>query len=232
MRGLIKKIIEKLKCLGSRPPKFFDNQLYWAGRAKKFGKRSVINIAHPGSKFEEITARDKNQIFPFLTSLLRGDEEVILDFGCGVGRFTAGLASLIHGKAIGVDITAELIRLAPENDHVEYHVLREGRIPLRDHSVDVLWAYGVFGCIKRKFLDQTSREVDRVLKKNGLLFFTENTTEKSNMEYYAYYQVKDYQKIFPFIELKHLHDYFDIGKSFTERFSIMAGRRSPDAVQE
>lgn len=218
---MIAKLIQKCAWLFAHSKKYSFNMGYWHRRAMKFGKRAVINICHPVDNFEEITKRDKNVIFPYLIRLLKGDESLILDLGCGTGRFTPDLASLINGKAIGVDPTSALLEMAPKSKNVEYRVMKKSKIPLADKSVDIIWIYAVLGCIKGRMLNKTVNEINRVLKDGGLLFLTENTTRAPNKRYHKYRQFEDYKKIFPFINLAYLDSYLDLD----ERMSIMAGQK-------
>jgi SAM-dependent methyltransferase len=107
--------------------------------------------------------------------LRKGD--VVLDLGSGAGRdvFLAAQAVGPSGRAIGVDMTPEMLALARRNavkfrkatglDNVEF---REGEIedlPLPDASADVV----VSNCVINLSPDkpQVFREVYRVLKPGG-----------------------------------------------------------------
>jgi ubiquinone/menaquinone biosynthesis C-methylase UbiE len=195
---------------------------YWEERVKKYGKMSVLNLGHSPDEFEQVGQKQKQEIFPHFLASLKGDEKVVLDFGCGCGRFTIDLASLVGGKAIGVDPIKSLIEIAPKNNDVEYKVMEAGKIPLPDCSVDVVWICLVIGGIAGDDLDQTVQEINRVLKNNGLLFIIENTSHKTNVEHWHFYTIDDLKKIFNFASLIHLHDYFDMN----EKISIMAGRKN------
>lgn len=223
LADLIKVIFKKDKVAKKSSSRGSDTLAYWQSRARKFGKRAVINVDHPVDQFDEIKNRDKNVIFPHLKKFLTGRENLILDFGCGLGRFTNELASVAKCKAVGVDPTKELIKLAPPAKHVEYFVMKKGKIPLSAESVDLIWIYAVLGCIPDQSLNQTFMELNRVLKKNGVLFLIENTTAANNSAYYTFRSLKEYLKVVPFASMKHQHDYFDVGKGFEEKFSIMAG---------
>lgn len=198
---------------------------YWQTRAKKFGKQAVISIDHPLDQFEEVRNRDKNVIFPFLKKYLTGKEKLIMDFGCGVGRFTSDLAKLGKCKAVGVDPTEELIKLAPKSKNVTYYAIKNGEIPLEDRSVDVIWIYAVLGCIKEEDMKETCRHLARVLKQEGIVIVIENTTKTPDSQHYYYRSAKKYIKMLDFASLQHLYDYFDEGKEVKETFSIMAGKK-------
>ncbi|NJL58326.1 MAG: class I SAM-dependent methyltransferase [Desulfobacteraceae bacterium] len=128
--------------------------------------------------------------------MLIGNEKVILDFGCGTGRFTPDLAKIINGKAIGIDPIRYLIDMAPKIINVEYLLCKEGQIPLPENSVDVVWSCLVLGGINGKSLNKSIEEIDRVLKTGGLLFIVENTSEKKDGEFWFFRQFTDYKKFF------------------------------------
>lgn len=193
---------------------------YWQRRARRYGRRSVLNKQHGANEYEQITEWQKSILFPLLQAQLNGSERVVLDFGCGPGRFTPGLAHLVGGRAIGVDPIAALLELAPADPQVEYKLLRHGRIPLPDHSVDVLWICLVLGVIRGQKLYQTLQELRRVVAPGGLVFLVENTTAKPSLKQIEFRSVAEYAKLVDFARLEHLHDYEDLG----ETISVMAGR--------
>jgi ubiquinone/menaquinone biosynthesis C-methylase UbiE len=193
---------------------------YWQRRARRHGRRSVLNIAHGDDEYESITNWQKSILFPLLQAQLNGSERLVLDFGCGTGRFTPGLAHLVGGRAIGVDPIAALLELAPADPQVEYRLLRHGRIPLTDHSVDVLWICLVLGVIRGRTLRNTLRELRRVVAPGGLVFLVENTSAKPSLKRIKFRSVAEYAKLVDFAQLRHLHDYEDLG----ETISVLAGR--------
>jgi ubiquinone/menaquinone biosynthesis C-methylase UbiE len=219
MIELLKKVARKITV----PPHEVVGIPYWEERAKQYGARSVLNISHTAEELAEVTQMQIRQIFPYLRQELNGSERVILDYGCGPGRFTKKLANLIHGEAIGVDPIETLIDMAPRAANVRYELACEGRIPLMESCVDVVWICLVMGGIVPKAIEPTCLEIERVLKPGGLLFVVENTTErKPASENWSFRSVAQYCEMFAsFATLKHLHDYFDVG----ERVSLLAGRK-------
>jgi ubiquinone/menaquinone biosynthesis C-methylase UbiE len=193
---------------------------YWENRVRTYGPRSVLHVAHANEDLEEITRMQEREIFPHFRLQLNGHEKVILDFGCGPGRFTVQLAEMIHGEAIGLDPMRELLRRAPKNPNVSYWYVRSNRLPLADKSVDVIWCCLVVGGIAEP--EDTISELCRVLRPHGLMFLVENTSDRPNGEFWKYRSVDHYIALFGFANLVHLHDYTDVG----ERISVMAGRKS------
>lgn len=194
---------------------------YWEARAAQFGPRSVLNLAHPPEAFEAVTRRQREELFPHLARALRGGEGLALDFGCGPGRFTAGLAALIGCRAIGLDIVDSFLGMAPKSANVEYRLMREGEIDLESEDVDVVWVCLVLGGIKPPVLLRTAAELVRVLKPGGLLFLVENTSDQPDCEHWSFRTVAEYQALFSRIPLMPVHEYMDLD----ERVTAMAGRK-------
>src|SRR5688500_2232654 len=137
---------------------------YWQERARKYGARSVLNLGHTLAEMDSVTRYQANTLFPILQRKLKGDEQVVLDFGSGPGRFTPALADLTGARAIGVDIVQHLLDIAPQHERVEYRLIVDGRIPLADQSVDVVWITLVLGAITQPAdLQHSVREIERVL---------------------------------------------------------------------
>lgn len=194
---------------------------YWEKRARDFGQRAVLNLGHSEAEFKMVTEWQKKEIYPYFVASLAGNERVILDLGCGPARFTGDLAAMIQGKAIGVDIISEFIKMAPKRGNAEFLTMQEGKIPLPDTSVDIVWVCLVLGGLKGEVLERTVDDIDRVLKPGGLLFLVENTSEIPDASHWFYRQAPQYKTLCSFANLKHLSDYFDMG----ERISILAGRK-------
>jgi SAM-dependent methyltransferase len=195
---------------------------YWEERARRYGARAVMHRAHPEQRIGEITQGMKSKLLPLLYTRMNGNEKLILDFGCGVGRFTASLAELGNCRAIGVDPIASLLALAPLANNVEYRRMQGGRIPLDDAAADVVFIVLVLGAItNERDLHATLAEIDRVLAPNGLLFIVENTTPKRANQSTRFRSYKQYARLFSFAELQFMDSYDDLG----ETHSIMSGRR-------
>jgi SAM-dependent methyltransferase len=193
---------------------------YWEQRARRYGRRAVFNLAHRDEELDAVTELQRAVIFPALTPLLDGSEKVALDFGCGSGRFTADLAQLIHGSAVGVDPTRELLSLGQTSPGVQFMDMPGGGIPLPDGAADMIFVCLVLGGLRGADLDNAVREIGRVLRPGGLLALIENTSELPDAPHWVFRSVEQYQRILGFVSLRHLTDYQDAG----ERISMMAGR--------
>ncbi|QLQ26682.1 MAG: class I SAM-dependent methyltransferase [Dechloromonas sp.] len=146
-----------------------------------------------------------------------------MDFGCGPGRFTPDLANLIHGSAVGIDISARLIAIAPKASNVRYGLVSDGLINADGIKFDVIWICLVLGGIPDDVINSTAKELERTLNPGGLLFLVENTSRKVSAQYWIFRSVEQYQALFQSIDLGYIGSYSDVG----EEISIIAGRKKP-----
>jgi ubiquinone/menaquinone biosynthesis C-methylase UbiE len=201
---------------------------YWEQRAKQHGIRSVVHLGHSEAEMESLLQTQQEELFPSLKSQLNGSEKIVMDFGCGPGRFTCQLADMIGGSAIGVDPIESLIKMAPRNYKTQYRLMpKDGGIPLADGSADVIWCCLVLGGIEKRYLARTVSEMRRVLTGDGLLFLVENTADGHKATTWIARSFENYRRLFSFVNLKHLNDYSDLG----ERISVMAGRVIDDELK-
>jgi SAM-dependent methyltransferase len=101
--------------------------------------------------------------------------ETIVDLGCGGGIdvFLAAAKVGPTGRAIGIDMTPEMLELARRNaeqsgaTNVEFHQATIDRLPLADASVDCV----ISNCVINLAPDKPAvfREIARVLKPGGRL---------------------------------------------------------------
>ncbi|HEX8560481.1 MAG TPA: arsenite methyltransferase [Pyrinomonadaceae bacterium] len=115
---------------------------------------------------------------PVATASLR-EGEVVVDLGSGGGLdvFLAAEKVGPAGRAVGVDMTPDMVELARRNaakrleggaaDNVEFHLATIDRLPLADASVDCV----ISNCVINLAPDKRAvfREIARVLKPGGRL---------------------------------------------------------------
>jgi SAM-dependent methyltransferase len=234
----------RLRRLGKRPD--------WAARRKEWDTRvetlgvdkAVFHLRHRTPEaLAAITKLQEETIWPiFVNQVNQLPREVTvdksgfasegiltcLDFGCGIGRWTLKLAGFC-GMAFGIDPTVQFLRYAKKNNPLmpncgDYLLYKNGRIPLIDNCVDVVWACMVLSTVlDDEMLAATITEIDRVLKPGGLMFLVDNTwghgkpvrSRWSMSRTVAEYQAA-FAQVAPLIEYGH---YVDLGETNT----VMAG---------
>lgn len=108
-----------------------------------------------------------------LASLQEGETVVDLGSGGGLDVFLASRAVGPEGRAIGIDMTEEMVALARRNaaardyTNVEFHLAAIEAMPLASESVDCVISNCVLNLVDDK--DAALREIFRVLKRGGRL---------------------------------------------------------------
>lgn len=118
-------------------------------------------------------------------------KDKILDAGCGDGINIHLLASMGIDNIVGVDISAQLLRLAQKlNPNSRFVQASLERLPFRANSFNVVLVDSVFHHLLRYDLALT--QIHRVLKPNGCLCFLEPRNHVIRL-------IADTLALFPFV---------------------------------
>ena len=98
--------------------------------------------------------------------------EVILDLGCGTGRYVKELSEKCR-KIIGVDFSKEMLEVAKvKNPNVEFYQKDiTKRLPFKNNTFDKIISSLVFSHLTD--ISKPLKECRRILKKSGKLFITD-----------------------------------------------------------
>lgn len=199
-------------------------EIDWEERATQLGARSVIDMRHAPGEYDYVTEMQKKIIFPYLKEALHGNETTILDFGCGVGRFTADLARMIQGNALGFDPTRKLIELCRPTGNTGF-TSDDGFLETLSAEFDAIWICLVLGGIAENNLARLAGKIEKKLKTGGLLFFVESTGKRTVEGPWRVRTVARYERLFPSVSVQRIGGYYDAG----QEISIFAGRKTQDA---
>jgi SAM-dependent methyltransferase len=94
--------------------------------------------------------------------------ENTLDLGCSFGRMNKVL-SKISSKVFGVDLDSAALDLAKEEGYFELSVGSTESIPYSEEFFDFVFCWAVFDVVAQR---ASLIEINRVLAKEGILFFT------------------------------------------------------------
>jgi len=146
------------------------------------GKAGLLQLGYPEEILQEIPESVLAAFCgvgnPFSLGPLRAGEAV-LDVGCGAGVDTLIAARLVgpQGRAVGIDVTPEMIYRARANltltglTNVRFEIAAADDLPFADREFDVVISNGVFNLTIDP--ERALREARRVLKPKGRLMIAD-----------------------------------------------------------
>jgi len=109
------------------------------------------------------------------TNMFKG--KVVLEIGCGSGRYTQHLAKFANNY-YALDISSPLLELAKKKCYkikkIEYLRNSAERIPLPDHSVDIIFSSWAMIMEPLSLRRRVFKEANRVIKKCGEIIIIDN----------------------------------------------------------
>ena len=154
----------------------------WGKRAKKGFLASGIDPAdRSGYKNYYIDLLQKIALEEALK--LRGDE-IVLDFGCGSGRFAYWIAPRVR-KVVGLEVTLEMIDLAEKHrtaQNVEFKVYDGVHFPVFPFSFHLILSVGVLQTLRGKSLKDTLCSLAQYLRSGGMVCLIEQVSDNPKVE--------------------------------------------------
>lgn len=124
---------------------------------------------------ERITNKSKKHMMKYLKYLRKGSSLKMLDIGCGEGYYVRD--AIEEGiDAYGIDTSTHALENAVSEvkDRISFGSLT--KIPFGDEEFDVMTAFDVIEHIHPKDTSNAVKEIDRVLKPNGIMIITTPST--------------------------------------------------------
>ena len=145
------------------------------GWQKTYSKE--IEIYDSFSKYED----ENNKVLKKLFVKFSFDNKIVLDIGCGSGKYIEFLAPKSK-KYYALEISKPLIELAKRRykkfDDVEFINCSAEKIPLEDNLVDVIFAsWTLTAMVSEEMRENSIKEMLRVLKEGGNIWLFENYWE-------------------------------------------------------
>ena len=114
---------------------------------------------------------------------LKGDE-IVLDFGCGSGRFSYWIAPKVK-KVVGLEVTPEMIDLAEKNrtvENVEFMVYDGIHFPSFLYPFDLILSVGVLQILRGESLKNALSSLTQYLKRDGRFCLIEQASDNPKVE--------------------------------------------------
>lgn len=120
-------------------------------------------------------------------------DKVVLDYGCGTGKFCIYIHDKV-AKVIGVDTSEKMIQTARDYEakNIEYHHFKSGKLDfIESSSVDSAVLNFVTCTVPSKpEIVKIFKEINRVLKKDGVIVILNVNWEKCNGKEFISYKLE------------------------------------------
>lgn len=196
----------------------------WAERARRYGKRCVLDLSIPEEGFDAMTDMQRGHLLPLLKSQIHGREKSALDFGCGIGRFSYDIYRTVGVPVVAYDPCKELIDLAKPSPYIDYVTgsIHEFLALNRRWRFDVIWITLVLGGLQRPAVQDIADGLLKMLAPGGLVFFAEHTSDYlPGSDFWEFRPESYYLSLFKGVPTKRLGGYTTLGNEV----SIFAGRK-------
>jgi len=151
------------------------------------------------------TAREDSQYKEYVRKIvdsLNPDSSLIMDFGCGSGRFTKFLLSLGVKKVIAFDLSLPNLKMLERNlttDELSKVILLNAtalRLSVAPSCLDALFAIGVFHTLPRSQFKLACELTYSLLKPGGLLVNSDPTFEGALIYALVCHDIDEFKAVF------------------------------------
>ena len=150
------------------------------------------------------------------------NQDIILDFGTGMGRLSSFISPKVQ-EIWGVDASQKMLHLAinnqkKNNDTTRYVLSRNLPLPLPNNHFNKAFSYWVLASISDELLEEIFPEINRVLKMGGTFVFFEQIKDVAQFdgELHKKRTLEEYQ------QLGEKHGFELIAKKPTQRMPSYA----------
>lgn len=130
----------------------------------------------------------------------------ILDVGCGTGFFTRKLSQRYpQARITGIDVAQGMIDFCRQQSDGESYICADAcQLPVAENSYDLIFSNLTIQWIEN--LPELFQELNRVLKKDGLLLFTTLGPDTLYELKQSWASVDNYQHVNNFLDMHHVGD--------------------------
>lgn len=153
--------------------------------AKRHGNINAVLDVNPSPEVKHRNIfRDYISKRILTESLRPAGTDVVVDYGCGVGRLSRFLSPSVK-RVVGLDTSTEMIRVAFETtkgfDNIDYHVISQKQLPVDSGSADKFFAFWVMQHMSDEEVLNALQEAKRMLRPGGRVFLFEQVKEQSTV---------------------------------------------------
>ena len=116
-------------------------------------------------RFKDSVPADDPRLAALLEALRPIEGKLLLDLGCGKGRFARRLVEL-GAKVVGLDVSPKMLDRAQELPRV---LASASRLPFADKTFDAVFAIEVFEHLQPSGIRKITQEIFHVLRPGGLI---------------------------------------------------------------
>lgn len=145
-----------------------------------YGKFGIARVYNKARVLPPVTLNLwKREILKFVP---RKNVKLVVDLGCGSGRFIKYLKDAFHTQVIGIDPSPEMLAAARgfKISGVKFLRGKAEKIPLPNYSADLIFMSMTFHFLKDK--PKALKEMKRVLRPGGYAVIRQATTESNAKE--------------------------------------------------